>query len=128
MSFKNICFSLLFTLTCLQVQADDSFAIKDPAALIDQEISRLEWLIQATEQSLAGQKKLHTQIKEYQKYHEQYLDKPEDNDLLVKLIKNAYRTLEAIKENHLTYTFDSDFIDELTVLSQPAKKRGIPKP
>jgi hypothetical protein len=47
---------------------------------------------------------------------------------LLKVVKSAYRTLQSIKSNNLIQTFDTDFIDELTVLSQPATKRVIPKP
>ena len=102
--------------------------IKDPKALIGNEIARLDTLIQATEQSLEAQQKLRVQILEYQKLQDYYLQNPKDNELLLKLVKSAYRTLQTIKNNHLSQTFDSDFIDELTVFSQPATKRGIPKP
>jgi hypothetical protein len=44
------------------------------------------------------------------------------------MIKSAYATLNTIKENHLEQTFDPDFISELTIISQVAKKRGVPKP
>jgi hypothetical protein len=113
---------------CFQAGADIPSPIKDPAALIGNEIARLDTLIQATELSLEGQKKLRVQIVEYQKLQDIYFKNPQDNELLFKVIKSAYRTLQTIKENHLTQTFDADFIDELTVLSQPATKRGIPKP
>lgn len=103
-------------------------SIKEPAALLGNEIARLDTLIQATQQSLEGQKKLRERIVEYQKIQDLYLKQPQDNDLLFKLVKSAYRTLESIKENHLTETFDPDFINELTVLSQAANKRGVPKP
>lgn len=128
MSFK-IKF-LVFTLVTvfMQVGADIPSPIKDPAALIGNEIARLDTLIQATELSLEGQKKLRIQIVEYQKLQDIFLKNPKDNELLFKVIKSAYRTLQTIKENNLTQTFDADFIDELTVLSQPATKRGIPKP
>lgn len=128
MSLKNIFVFVFLTFACFQTHADIPAAIKDPAALIGNEISRLDTLIEATEQSLEGQKKLRAQIVEYQKIQELYLKKPQDNDLLLKVVKSAYRTLQTIKENHLIQTFDSDFIDELTVLSQPATKRGVPKP
>ena len=119
---------MLLILSSLQGHADISASIKDPAALIGNEISRLDSLIQATEKSLDAQRKLRVQIAEYQKLQDLFLKNPKDNDLLLKVVKSAYRTLQTIKENHLSQTFDADFIDELTVLSQPATKRGIPKP
>lgn len=127
MSLKLLFFSLFIFLNSLHTYAETPYSIKDPAALIDNEISRLDTLIQATEQSLEAQKKLRSQIQEYQRLQEEYLNKPQDNDMLFKLVKSAYRTLHLIKENHLIHTFDPDFINELTVLSQPATKRGVPK-
>jgi len=100
----------------------------DPAAFITHEISRLDTLIQATQQSLEDQKKLRERIVEYKKLQDAYVKAPDDNDLLFRIVKSAHRTLQAIKENHLIHVFDPEFIDELTVLSQPAQKRGIPKP
>ena len=103
-------------------------AIRDPNALIKNEIVRLDTLITATEQSLEGQKKLREKIVEYQKIQDLDLANPQDNDLLFRLVKEARRTLDSIKENHLLQTFDPDFIDELKVLSKAASKRGVPKP
>jgi hypothetical protein len=121
-------FIFLLLAFSFQLQADLPPTIADPAALIGNEIARLDTLIQATEQSLEGQKKLRTLIVEYQKLQDQYLKNTKDNELLFKLVKSAYRVLVSIKENHLIHNFDPEFIDELTVLSQPASKRGIPKP
>lgn len=105
-----------------------SLGVKDPAALIGNELARLDTLIQATQQSVEGQKKLRERIFDYQKVLDLYLQQPNDNDLLFQLVKSAYRTLESIKDNHLVNTFDPDFINELSVLSQAANKRGVPKP
>ncbi len=102
-------------------------AIKDPNAIVINEINRLDTLIQATSQSLEGQKKLRERIVEYHKIQELYILSPKDNDILFRMVKSAYRTLELIKENHLLEMFDPDFIDELKVLSQAATKRGVPK-
>jgi hypothetical protein len=102
--------------------------IKDPSQLIDNEISRLDTLIQATQQSLDGQKELKERIIHYQNAFNAYLRNSQDNEQLFQLIKSAYYTLKSIKENNLLHTFDSDFISELTMLSQFATKRGIPKP
>lgn len=128
MSDMKTCFLLCFCLICFQTHADTPNTIKDPAILIENEITHLDSLIQATEKSLEEQKKLRGLIVDYQKLQEQYFKTPQDKDLLLKVVKSAYRTLQSIKENHLAQTFDPDFIDELTVLSQPATKRGIPKP
>lgn len=102
--------------------------VKDPNALIGNELTRLDLLIQATQQSLEGQKQLREKIVEYQKIQESYLLHPKDNEILFRMIKSAYSTSQSIQENHLEHTFDPDFINELKVLSQVASKRGVPKP
>lgn len=121
-------FILPLILSVAIVHSDTAPApIKDPAYIVATELTRLDTLIQATEKSLEGQKQLRLYIVEYQKAHEQFLKKPNDNDVLYKVIKAAHRTLQSIKDNNLTQNFDTDFIDELTVLSQPASKRGVPR-
>jgi len=123
-----LCFFMLaLTGFCPGIYADFA-SIKDPAALLENELTRLDRLIQATQRSLECEIKLREQIVEYKKIQEEYLKRPEDNDLLFKMIKSAHRTIKSIKENHLTESFDPEFIDELTVLAQAANKRGVPKP
>lgn len=102
--------------------------IKDPRALVGNELSRLENLIQATQQSLEGQKQLREKIVEYQKIQDSYSLHPKDNEILFRMIKSAYGTLHIIQENHLEHAFDPEFISELKVLAQVASKRGVPKP
>lgn len=108
--------------------AETASIVKDPEAMIGNEIARLDTLIEATELSLKKQKQLRERIVEYQRVQDAFLKNPQDNEALFKVVKSAYRTLQLIKENHLVQIFDTDFIDELTVLSQPATKRGVPKP
>lgn len=132
---KLIC-CLFFLLTIFSMQVStlenpmspDLTTVKNPANLINHEISRLDNLIQATQQSLEGQKKLRERIMEYQKIQNLYLQNTNDNELLFQMVKSAYRTLSCVKENHLMQTLDTEFISELTKLAQIATKRGIPKP
>lgn len=120
-------FSILFCL-CSQLCAtepSENTPLKD--AVIISQLSRLDTLIEATEQTLETEKKLRERIIEYGKIQELYLLTPENNDILFRMVKCAYRTLELMKESHLTQNFDPEFVDELTVLAQAATKRGIPK-
>lgn len=131
---------IILTLIALCVTSMASYALpptpqtstiappKDPTALIGNELARIDTLIQATQHSLDNQKKLRERIVEYQKIQDLYLLYPDDNEILFRMVKSAYRTLEAIREYNLTQTFDPDFISELTILAQVATKRGIPKP
>lgn len=126
--------ALVCTLAFARINADTHAAasalaqIKDPTALIGNELARLDSLIQATQQSLESQKKLRERIVEYQRIQDAHFQHPGDNEVLFRMVKCAYQTLKIIEENHLEQTFDPDFISELTILSQVATKRGIPKP
>lgn len=102
--------------------------IKDPSLLVDNEITRLNSLILATEQSLEAQKKLKSALIEYNKLQELHFKNPQNNDILLRMAKSGHRALTLIKNYNLVQTFDADFINELTVFSQAAAKRGIPKP
>lgn len=117
-----------FLLAFTAASADAPAAIKDPDAMIGNELARLDDLIQATQQSLDTLKRLKGEIIDYQKTQLQFLANSKDNELLMKVVKSAYKALRTIKDNKLEKMFDPDFIDELTVLAQPAAKRGIPKP
>lgn len=128
---------IVFSMTSMaQVQAvtapnlstSSLLPIKDPSALVGNELSRLDNLIQATQKSLEGQKQLRERIVEYQKIQESYSLHPKDNEILFRMIKSAYGTLHTIQENHLEHAFDPEFISELKVLAQVASKRGVPKP
>jgi hypothetical protein len=125
--FLNIFFFIVCG-SCFAASATSLTVVKDPDVMIATELSRLDTLIQATTESLQGQKKLRERIVEYQKIQELFMKNPNDNDILLRMVKSAYRTLESIKESNLVQTFDPEFIDELTVLSQAAAKRGVPKP
>ena len=99
----------------------------DSDGMIAEQIVKLDGLIQATEQSLLGEKRVRGLIVEYKKTEMLFLQHPEDNDILLKMVKQAAKVLEAIKERHLEPIFDSEFMEELTVLSGAASKRGIPR-
>lgn len=128
MNLRNAVIFALLSCASLAAAGDPPpLPIKDPTFLVASELNRLDILILATEKSLGSQKLLREHIVEYQKAHEQFSKNPNDNDRLFKVVKAAHKTLQSIKENHLEQDFDSDFIDELTVLAQPALKRSIPK-
>lgn len=100
----------------------------DPLQITGNEITKLDALIEVTQQNLENQKKLRKLVSEYQQIQAQYLLNADDKEVLYRAVKSAHRLLENIKENHLTQAFDSQFISELSFFSQIATKRGIPKP
>ncbi len=111
----------------LNLQAADT-GIIDTKDLVVGEIARLDQLIEATEQSLEGQKRLRERIEQYRELQVSYLSNSDDNELLFQLIKSAYTILESIKAQHLETAFEPEFLSELSVLSRPAVKSGLPKP
>jgi predicted patatin/cPLA2 family phospholipase len=114
--------SFLFAAPCCLWSAPDA------DALITNELDRLDTLIKATQKSLDDQQTLRRYILEYKRLQELFVLNPDDNELLVKMVRSARKTLDEIYSTHLTQTFDPDFINELTFLSKVAEKRGIPKP
>lgn len=109
------------------VKATDS-PIIEPNEVVANEIARLNLLIEATQQSLEQQRRLRDMVVEYQKIQARYMESTDDNELLYQLIKKAYAILEAIKAQHLEAAFEPEFLSELSLLSKPALKSGIPKP
>lgn len=90
------------------------------------ELGMLDTLISATEQTLDNQKNLRALLGEFLTLQKTYLDTNDDR-FLRQMVIIAHRALENIKENHLTYAFDAKFLGELSLFSQVATKRNIPK-
>lgn len=128
MKFKTAAILLAAFATAHGAEPKAAPTFKDPAALLQNELNRIDTLIYFTQKSLDEQKQVKILVAEYKKIQDQYLKTPQDNDLLLTMVKSAHRTLKAINEANLVQTFDPEFIEELTVLSQAANKKGIPKP
>lgn len=101
---------------------------EDPANIIAKETAMLNDLIEASQQNLKNLTYLKGLIQKYQTLQSQYMVNPDDNEALYQMIKTAHAILEKIKENHLAPLFDPAFLSELTIISKPAAKLGIPKP
>jgi hypothetical protein len=86
-----------------------------------------EW-IEASRQHLLHLNQLKASVERYQQLQIQYIQSPENNEILYQMIREAHILLEEIKKWQLTSLFDSAFISELTVVSKPVAKLGIPKP
>lgn len=97
--------------------------ITSPMTVVPTNLSSLELLIQATEQQHTFQVALREEIIAYEKMRDQYLQNPEDKDLLFRVVKRADRVLEEIKMSKLTHLFDTEFLKELNVFARFAKKK-----
>ena len=127
----NKCLYLLaLVLICLSnVNAVDPSS-EDSKNIIANELVMLDDLIQSTQRSLELQHKLRDSIQAYQEMQKKYLasDNQQDNELLFRMAKAARKILEMMTENQLSPLFDPAFLGELTLVSRPATKRGIPAP
>ena len=95
--------------------------------IIVNEVKMLDELILSSQKSLKNLIAIKELIQKYQGIQKKYLDNPNDNTALYQMIKAAHTILEAIKESKLTPLFDPAFLSELTIISKPATKLGIPK-
>lgn len=119
---------LLLTFNLLDAE-ESSFNLKEtqPALVAAKELQHLNNLITITEKNLENQKALKQLFLDYQQLQVNYLQNTEDKEITLQMVKSAHRLLEGIKAAHLTQTFDSEFISQLTFFSQFATKKGIPK-
>ena len=99
----------------------------DSVQLIE-ELQMLDDLIEATQDNLAREKQLRQLVLVYQEELALYIKNSTNKDLVLHLAKTAYQLLNEIKDLHLIESFQPSFISELTLFSQIAQKRGIPKP
>ncbi len=100
----------------------------DPRSVIENDLVKLDNLIETTEKSLTSQQKLRGLIQEYQTLQSSYLRNGERNELLLPMVKLAYKIITLIENNHLHHIFDAEFLNELTIFSRMAVKKSIPQP
>lgn len=91
------------------------------------EIEVVEGLIKLSECNVETQKNLRALILDYQTANANYIQNPDDRDSLLKTAKLALRTSQIIQDNHLEHLFTQEFMSELNLFAQIAKKMGIPK-
>ena len=70
---------------------------------------------------------LRQQIQVYQKRQEEYLQRPDDKELLFKMSKNADEIINQAKATHLTDSLDAEFLSEVNMLAQIYRKLSLPK-
>jgi hypothetical protein len=92
----------------------------------EDELTKIDTLIKATEASLARQKKLREQLEEYRKVEAACIARPKDATLLVKLAKTGSELYDTIISSYLTDYFPQEFIKELQKLKTIGDKKSIP--
>lgn len=119
---------ILLTFLAISSTVSELPTINQSPSLVENEIKLLDTLIYATEKNLADQKKIKQDILDYQKGLALYLENSSDKEVVLSVARKADSLLNEIKEAHLIDTFEPDFISELTLFSQIAQKKGIPRP
>ena len=126
-------FTLLVALTFLsadRIQAepvDDLIEFsKEEAVEAEDELSRIDVLIRATEENLARQKGLRGLIDEYRTTEKACIANPKDSALLFKLARTGKAVYENINDAYLADYFQPEFLTELQKLKQIADKKSIP--
>lgn len=92
-----------------------------------QALATLDLIIEATGASYNSLVALRQDIIDYQQLQEQYIDHPNDVALLFRLVKKAEKVMDAIQNNHLNQSFDSEFLKEVSLFARLAKKTSSPK-
>lgn len=104
-----------------------NFLYGESSELINKELTKIEDLIEVSKQNIQVLSSLKISIEKYQQLQSQYMQNPENNDLLFQMIKEAHVILDSIRKSQLLPLFDSAFISELTVMSKPLSKKNPPK-
>lgn len=95
---------------------------------LSKEIDLVGDMIASAENAIKNLQSLQSDLKKYQAIRKVCLENPDDNESLYKMIKLAQSILDQIKIAQLTTVFEPSFLSELTIVSKPASKLGIPKP
>jgi hypothetical protein len=96
--------------------------------MISNQLVKIEDCLEAAKQNVVALAQIKASMERYQQLQSRYRQNPDNNEVLYQMIKEAHALLEAIKTMQLTPLFDTAFISELTVVSKPVSKLGIPKP
>jgi hypothetical protein len=96
--------------------------------LISNQLVKIDEWLEAAKQNVRALSQIKASVEKYQHLQARYMQNPDNNEALYQMIKEAHSLLEAIKTMQLTPLFDAAFISELTVVSKPVAKLGIPKP
>ncbi len=100
-----------------------AYAAQDP----QDELAKVDLLIDATQENLARLKSLRTLIVEYKQAEIKAVKDPKDSDNLLKLVNDARKIQDIITESQLQDYFSSQFIEEIKKFSQISVKKNIPQ-
>jgi hypothetical protein len=103
------------------IEEKDTLLIKD-------EIEALTNLIEVTEKRLAFQKKLKEKMVEFQLQKAEFILGNQTQKHAFSMVSNARYILGDIKQDHLSYLFSPEYLDELMFFSSIAGKSSPVRP
>ena len=104
----------------------EALAEEEPIIQTHDELTDINLLIQATQESLARQKEIRDLIANYKELETKCLASTNDPDLLFKYAQTGKKLYEALNNDGLLDYFSSDFVDGLKKLKEIADKKNVP--
>lgn len=92
------------------------------------EIALVDDLIGSAQSTLSNLTYLKEMLSKYQTLQDNYMKDSSDTEALYQMIRLAHEILGNIKTSQMTTLFEPSFLSELSIISKPATKLGIPKP
>ncbi len=96
--------------------------------LFQNEVESLEKLIEINEKRLEVQKQLREKMKLFQKQKEEFVLGNQSQSHAFSMVSNARFILGQLKNEHLSYLFSSEYLEELVFFSSIAGKSSPVRP
>lgn len=105
------------------------FSVEEPfVQASEDEIARIDHLIEATQVKLQQQKELKELVRLFQQQEERFFKGDQSKGHAAKMVSTARQILERIKEAHLEHLFSSEYLEELALFSSIAGKSTPKRP
>ncbi len=124
---KPVFFSLAFSFFLQSLVAQEAIEEKK-IPFFEDEISTLEQLIAVNERKLVVQKNLKEKMEIFRKQKEEFLLGNQSKTHAFAMVSTARQLLATIKEEHLSYLFATEYLEELIFFSSIAAKSVPIKP
>ncbi len=112
---------ILFILLCVSfVHADGPVS--------DDEVRKVDYLIEATGKKLEQQKELQRLMVLFQEQEERFFQGDQSKEHALRMVRTAHQILGHIKKAHLEYLFSSEYLEQLAVFSSIAGRRSPVRP
>jgi hypothetical protein len=109
-----------------ETEATDALPSMGEQLEVVDELSKLDVLIAATEESLKRQKLLKERLKNYYALEKACIANPKDTKKLLELVVSAKQVLDDIQNAYIEDYFRPEFIEELQKLAKIGEKKNIP--